>query len=199
MPRRVLYLVRHGETDWNVAGRWQGQTDIPLNEEGRRQANAVADGLLGLAVAGIVSSDLSRAEETARIVGERIGRGLVYVDARLRERSFGPFEGLTRADCARLHPEAWQAWTREQDAPPGAERLVDVSVRVLDALRRAAETVATDAAAALVVSHGAAMRAAIGHASRVKPPPIANGAVWRVEWHEGIVDAAPLPLRDGTC
>jgi len=181
--------MRHGETDWNVAGRWQGHTDIPLNSTGREQAHVVAETLRHAGLGGVVSSDLSRARETARIVATRLGLDLVYVDASLRERAFGPFEGLTRDECVRLHPEAWQAWREEHVAPEGAEDVATLAVRVVAGLRRAAEEVARDDAAALVVTHGGALRAAIAQATGTQPPPIANGAVWRVQWDEGIVFA----------
>src|SRR5260370_25534521 len=92
MGRRLLYLARHGETDWNAAGRWQGHTDIPLNAKGRAQAEAVASALQGAGLSGIVSSDLSRAYETAKIVGERLGLPAPYLHTDLREPAFRPFQ-----------------------------------------------------------------------------------------------------------
>jgi broad specificity phosphatase PhoE len=88
----TLLLVRHGETDWNRDGRWQGQSDTPLNEVGRQQAVRVAEELDGIDV--VYSSDLARARETAEIVAERLGLD-VELDERLRERSFGAWEGKT--------------------------------------------------------------------------------------------------------
>ena len=67
MPRRLIFLIRHGETDWNAEGRWQGHTDVPLNQKGRTQALRVADALRKAGLGGVVSSDLSRARETAQI------------------------------------------------------------------------------------------------------------------------------------
>src|SRR5271167_1540411 len=84
VARRLIYLVRHGETDWNAAERWQGHTDIPLNATGRAQADAVAEALSGAGLAGVVASDLSRAQETANIIAARLGIGVAYVDADLR-------------------------------------------------------------------------------------------------------------------
>jgi broad specificity phosphatase PhoE len=189
MARRLLYLVRHGETDWNVAGRWQGHTDVPLNTAGREQARAVAESLRETRLAGIVSSDLSRAVETASIVAVQLGMPVAYVDAALRERAFGPFEGLTSDECVRLHPEAWRAWREERLAPAGAEGPKALAARVMAGLRRVALDVATGEAAALVVTHGGALRAAVLEAAGAVPPPIANGAIWRVEWDERIVRA----------
>ncbi|HYG70238.1 MAG TPA: histidine phosphatase family protein, partial [Anaeromyxobacteraceae bacterium] len=90
-----LFLVRHGETDWNVAGRWQGQTDIPLNEAGRAQARELARRMRGEGIATIAASDLLRARETAEIVAAELGLEVRILDHRLREQSFGAFEGLT--------------------------------------------------------------------------------------------------------
>jgi broad specificity phosphatase PhoE len=189
MGRKVLYLVRHGETDWNAAGRWQGHTDIPLNARGRAQARVVADTLRHTPLAGIVSSDLSRARETAQIIAASLGTEVISLEPDLRERAFGPFEGLTGDECLRLHPEAWRAWRQERVAPSGAEDPPTLAARVARGLSRVAEDVARDDAAALVVTHGGALRAAVAEALGAQPPPVANGAIWRVEWDARIVSA----------
>jgi broad specificity phosphatase PhoE len=189
MARRLLFLVRHGETDWNVAGRWQGHTDIALNERGREQARIVAERLRDVSLAGIVSSDLSRARETADIVGAALGIKIAFLDAALRERAFGPFEGLTGDECARLHSKAWRAWRQDHVAPEGVEDRPTLAARVATGLRRAAEQVAGDDAAVLVVTHGGALRAAVAEALGAEPPPIANGAIWRADWDQKIVSA----------
>src|ERR1700735_3011372 len=112
--RRIVFVARHGETDWNAAGRWQGHTDVPLNDNGRAQARALAERLRGARLAGVVASDLSRAHETARIVAGELGVSLAYVERELRERGFGVFEGLTRAECETHHAEAWRAWLADR-------------------------------------------------------------------------------------
>lgn len=189
MGRKELYLVRHGETDWNVAGRWQGHTDIPLNAHGRLQARVVAAALRSTPLAGLVSSDLSRARETAEIIATVLGVKVVSFDPNLRERAFGPFEGLTGDECLRLHPEAWRAWRQTQVTPPGAEDRPTLAARVVLGLRRVAEDVARGDAAALVVTHGGALRAAVAEVLGTQPPPVANGAIWRVVWDTRIVSA----------
>lgn len=93
----MLYIIRHGQTNWNLENRIQGQYDIPLNETGRAQAHATAEKLVRFAPEHIISSDLSRAMETAQIVGDRLHITVDY-DARLREYDFGSFTGLVRAD-----------------------------------------------------------------------------------------------------
>jgi probable phosphoglycerate mutase len=112
--RRIL-LARHGETAWNALGRLQGHTDIPLNETGRAQARALADGVAAAGIAAVVTSDLARARETGEIVAAALGLAAPVIEPGLRERRFGVFEGLTRDECATHHPEAWRAWE-----PPSA-------------------------------------------------------------------------------
>ncbi|HEX6987913.1 MAG TPA: histidine phosphatase family protein, partial [Bacillota bacterium] len=101
MKAATLFLVRHGTTDWNEAGRLQGQSDIPLNDQGRRDAAMAAQRLAeaGILPAAVYSSDLARAVETARVIAARLGRPPVHLDARLRERFLGAAEGLTRAEA----------------------------------------------------------------------------------------------------
>ncbi len=190
--RRLIYLTRHGETDWNAEGRWQGHTDKPLNDRGREQARALAETLRGAGIAAIVASDLQRARETASIVAEALGLAVEYVDPDLRERTIGVFEGLTREECERLHPEAWAAWLEHKHPPPGAEGHQSLAVRVTAAIGRAAARLAPPEAPLLLVTHGGAMRAALAHAGHPLPPMIKNAAVWRLEWREGIVGAEAM-------
>lgn len=181
-----LFLVRHGETDWNVAGRWQGQTDIPLNEAGRAQARELARRMRGEGIATIAASDLLRARETAEIVAAELGLEVRAVDHRLREQSFGAFEGLTARECEERFPEAWVRYLADwRTTPPGGESGTDVLVRVIPALRQLAGL----RSPALVVMHGRALRTfvrevlgAIPGAAPAVPYDrrIANGGGWRV-------------------
>ena len=98
---RVL-LVRHGQSEWNADGRWQGQADPPLTDLGRQQASDAARALG--AVDAIVTSDLQRAAETADIISEALGVGPVVVEPDLRERHAGEWQGLTRAEIDRDWP-----------------------------------------------------------------------------------------------
>ncbi len=196
---RLLYLARHGETDWNAAGRWQGHTDVPLNDHGRAQARALAAELAGLGVEAAVASDLSRAHETARIVAGELAIALAYTDPGLRERSFGVFEGLTREECAAHHAEAWHAWTEHRRAPGGAETQEAVAARVVSAVERVALQIARDDAPALVVTHGGALRALVSAVTGQMPPPVKNGELWRVTWQERLIDARPLSREPRSC
>jgi len=97
----TLLLVRHGETDWNADGRLQGQTDRPLSDFGRRQARQLADELAGEELEAIYASDLSRARETAEIIGDRLGLATV-LDPDLREKDWGTWEGLSAVERDRV-------------------------------------------------------------------------------------------------
>ena len=140
---KTLYLVRHGETDSNAAGLTMGQKDIPLNERGLVQARETAGWLRRYPIGRIVSSDLSRAVVTAEALGELLGLK-VETDSRLRELSFGIFEGRHIADCEKEHPETVARWRAgEFDfAPPGGETRRSLMVRtraVLDDLLASAD------------------------------------------------------------
>lgn len=97
LPARAFLFVRHGQTDWNAAGRFQGHTDVPLNEVGRRQAEAVADMLKAVPFARIVSSPLIRARHTAEAIAGVTGKPLHIEDA-LIECNFGSLEGACYAE-----------------------------------------------------------------------------------------------------
>jgi probable phosphoglycerate mutase len=190
--RRLVFVARHGETDWNAAGRWQGHTDVPLNDNGRAQAKALAGLLREARLAGVVASDLSRAHETARIVATELGVALAYVERDLRERSFGVFEGLTRAECEAQHAEAWRAWMTHKKAPEGAEGIETLTGRMLAAVGRAAERVAKEGEPALVVTHGGALRSVVASVTGELPALVENGAVWVLVWEGRLVGASPL-------
>lgn len=127
-------LVRHGETEWNAAGRLQGQADPPLSAAGRGQATALAGRLADEPLAAILSSDLSRALETARILarGSRRPPLMVQVEPALRELSFGAWEGLTYAELAGRNEPLLAAWQADPQtvAPPGGESLGQMARRV---------------------------------------------------------------------
>ncbi len=112
MPTRICF-IRHGETDWNVERRIQGQTDIALNETGKRQAVAMAFNAAHHEFSAIYSSDLARAFETASMLAARRGLEVVRC-SELRERHYGIFQGITAAEGQTLHPEAYRYY-RERD------------------------------------------------------------------------------------
>jgi glucosyl-3-phosphoglycerate phosphatase len=151
---RRLVCLRHGQTLWNVEHRFQGHSDIPLDETGLAQAARSASLLASLRPTLIVSSDLRRANDTARALGRIVGLD-VAVDEDLRERSGGAWEGLTRAEIAEGWPQEFLAWD-----PPGGEAVTDVAARVSTAVRRWAAKLDDDGLL-VVVSHGAALRLGI--------------------------------------
>ena len=134
-----IVLIRHGETAWNRATRIQGHTDIPLSTLGLAQAERLAEALADEPLTAIYSSDLSRARQTAEALGR--SRNLaIRLDAGLRERAFGRFEGLSWEEIDQGYPEDAARWRRrEPDFPVGGgESLTVFSARCLAAARRAA-------------------------------------------------------------
>ena len=152
-----IRLARHGETNDNLPPhRFQGFRDTPLNDTGRRQAHELAAKVTGDGIASLWASDLSRARETAEIVGERIGMTPV-LDARLREGARGLWEGFLMQDIERAEPERYAAWRRggAEFRFPEGESLLEHQQRVTEALR---EIHATGPLPALVVCHGGSIR-----------------------------------------
>jgi probable phosphoglycerate mutase len=179
----VVYLARHGETDWNTAGRWQGHTDVPINANGRAQALALGATLRDQKIAAIASSDLSRARETATIAGSVLGVDVSVIDSGLRERRFGRFEGLTRAECAERYPIEWARYHADpRTAPPDGEPQSSLVERASAAVIRIASALATPI---LVVTHGGTMRALLGAISGEPVAPVANGAIHAIRVAEG--------------
>jgi glucosyl-3-phosphoglycerate phosphatase len=144
-------LWRHGQTIWNAEARFQGQTDIPLDETGQAQAERAARLLAALRPDLIFSSDLQRAASTAAPLSRLTGLPITF-DKDLRERSGGAWEGLTGLEIAERYPAERRSWN-----PPDGEPAAVVADRVGDALRRAADSLG-DGGLAVVVSHGAALR-----------------------------------------
>ena len=155
----TILLARHGETDDNIEPiRIQGRRDTPLNDTGRAQAGELAERVAGEGIASLWSSQLSRARETAEIVGARLGLEPV-IDERLAEGDRGELEGRYWRDVAREDPELYAAWRRAGEAFrfPGGESLREQMDRTLAAL---ADVRAAGQLPALVVAHGGSIRVA---------------------------------------
>lgn len=166
-------------TAWNAEKRWQGQTDIPLSEEGRAQSRALVDRLCGRGLVRVHTSDLSRARETAEIVAGALSLPVVS-DPDLRERGFGPFEGKTAVECATLG-EIWERYVADRRClPPGAEPDSEVVARMTRAVERAAAALPDEHSTALVVSHGSSIRSLLAHMVDQAFPPLPNGALYRL-------------------
>lgn len=151
-----MILARHGRTAWNAVGRWQGQADPMLDDTGREQAVGLAEALVDAGIRAIVSSDLARAAETARIVASRLGLP-VSEDARLREIDVGSWSGLTRAEVAERFPDGFARWQAGEIGHDGETR-DELAARVGSALTDVAER--HPGVTVLVVTHGGAIRAA---------------------------------------
>jgi broad specificity phosphatase PhoE len=173
----TLLLVRHGETDWNADGRLQGHTDRPLSEFGRRQARQLAEELGDEELEAIYASDLSRARETAEIVGARLGLAVV-LDPDLREKNWGTWEGLTAVERERV-----------EFAGEPTEAHKD---RVLGALKRIAERHPDERV--LVVTHGGSMRRVQTAALGMALPVVENCGRWVCAFENG--DFRPV-IRSG--
>jgi broad specificity phosphatase PhoE len=129
IPKRNFYFLRHGQTDWNVEGRFQGHTDVPLNALGLSQARDAAQTLANCPVDLLVASPLIRALTTAAIVAERIDKP-IFVDSELKERKFGSFEGLIVNEVRRqfgLQPHERLV----QHLPPDAEQWHETRARTV--------------------------------------------------------------------
>ena len=150
-PRTRLLVARHGQSEWNAVGRWQGQADVPLSDEGMRQA-AGAGLQLGM-FGAIWSSDLERASLTAAIIAEIIGIGPVLLDARLRETDVGPWQGLTHDEVE----AAWPGYLDEHRRPDGFEPYDDAAARMIAAFVDIADR--SPGEEVLVISHGGSIRA----------------------------------------
>jgi probable phosphoglycerate mutase len=171
-----LLLVRHGESEWNAVGRWQGWADPPLTPAGVEQARAAAGELRGLDLEAAVSSDLQRARRTAEIVAGALGLLPVHVEPGLRERNVGDFTGLTREQIEERWPGILAEWRagRVQQAPNGEGP--EFLERVLAALDRV--SAAFEGRRVLVVAHGGVIRTLHRHLGGQPGPPLHLGGLW---------------------
>ncbi len=157
MKSRQVVLWRHGRTAWNVAGRVQGSSDIPLDDVGRQQARDAAEQLALLRPTRIISSDLSRALATAETLGALLGVE-VETDPRFREMSFGVREGLTWQQAFDQYPEQMGAWVKGDETQiPGSETHQMAGERFAACL--ADKLAERDDAVTVVVAHGGVLRA----------------------------------------
>lgn len=201
-----LLLLRHGRTEWNARRRFQGQADPPLDEVGRMQAYEVAGLIAAVRPDRIVSSDLVRALETAQIVASTIAMP-VAVEPRLRERSLGHWEGLTRDEVETTYPDEFADWRAGRDVSRrGGETRDEVAARALAAF---AEQPPVDTM--VLVTHSATAmalcNALIGIAQAQHPlGPLANchwtelwldEGTWRLRAHNVGVPGTVIPVAIG--
>ena len=189
-----IYLVRHGETDWNRARRIQGSTDIPLNATGRDQAATTGRLLARREWSAIIASPLSRAFETAQIIAGEVGLAAPLVNDALVERNYGDAEGLDYTTIEARYPN---------NAPvPGREEREAVAARVVPAIMQLAEQYPGQDI--IVVSHGGVIRAVL---NAVAPDDdsgtIRNGSIHSFQHTDGTLDLIafddPIELESLEC
>ena len=188
-PDTRILLIRHGETEWNRAGRVQGWRDSPLTGTGAAQARALAERLAAERIERLIASDLGRARQTAAPIGARLGLP-VELDPGLRERNYGIFEGRTYPEIAREHPEDHASLVRRDPAYviPGGESGAEFAARALGALARIAAAHAGQRVA--VVAHGGVLGVLYRHAAELpegaeRAYSLANASLNHVRFHAG--------------
>jgi probable phosphoglycerate mutase len=194
---RQVVLLRHGRTEWNATGRFQGQLDAPLDGIGKAQAEAAAIAVAPMQPDGLVSSDLSRAVDTASAVSAECGLEAA-VDPRLREINLGDWQGLTRAEARARFSEEYARWQAGEDARRGGgETYAEVGARCVESINEWLDRLGPGSTL-VAVTHGSAARATIGTMIGMEPDtwwrlaPLSNcrwslladiGRGWRLEEH----------------
>lgn len=176
-----IYLVRHGQTDWNVAHRFQGQTDVPLNAMGIAQAHATANFLKDKTFDSIYTSDLSRARLTAEIIAEH-HEAARSLDERLREIHFGIWEGWTFEQIKANDPDSHARWLADPTyRPEGAETGIQMATRITAFLEYLRESYSEDDTV-LLVAHGGTLQVLVSIALGLQP-----GMRWRFSFKNAAV------------
>ena len=159
VTKKHLFFVRHGKTEWNGQYRFQGKSDIPLNEEGRLQAQSLASRLSGWSGVRILTSPLSRALETSAIIAAACG-AVAEPQEGLSEMGFGAWEGRSIFETETSDPQAFREWKNNpfKFVPPGGEGFPEIQCRLLPVLDEALSSVQERI---LLISHGGIIRAAL--------------------------------------
>lgn len=159
LPERRLILIRHGQTEFNLVGRMQGQLDTPLTDAGRAEAEAAAAELGSWPIGTVVSSDLERARDTAALVADALG--LAYTtDERLRETDLGDWSGEAHTDVDAVFPGQRSHWRLNPSwAPPNGETRLEVSDRSEEVVAELMAGNAWDAGTVMLVAHGGTIAA----------------------------------------
>lgn len=176
----TLLLIRHGQTDWNAAGRWQGHMDIPLNETGQTQATALADRLAGWPIRAVYSSDLQRAAMTAVPLAAALNLKPI-LDPLWRERDVGDFSGLTGAEARQRYPQAWVEMKNGLLNPPNGENFRDLRARAVAAYKHIITKHAGEMIA--IVSHGGTLANVIAHVLEI---PVDRYGRFRLNGNTGL-------------
>jgi broad specificity phosphatase PhoE len=195
--QRIL-LIRHGRTDWNVEGRWQGSLPVPLNDEGRAQAQALGAYLRGSGLSAVYTSDLPRAFDTAQAVADALNLQ-PCADERLREFDLGIFQGLTRDEIIARYPSEWAALRENywDYVIPGGESRRAMQNRMFNAWQ---DIAASAEGTVALVSHGGSIKLLLlrvfDNAPELQDVHIENTSITTVErngvgWH--LVELAATP------
>lgn len=195
-----IYLIRHGQTDWNIQGRIQGSHDIPLNEAGQRQAEQVAKGMDSLRVSRVFSSTLTRAVETAEKIGSR-QKAEICSMPQLIEVEFGKWEGMTWEEIMEAYPKEYRLWALNPDevAPPGGETQDQVISRCAHAIKEILRITGGREDVA-IVSHGATIAYLISYMMRNDPDIesiiVENASITTVNYSPLTEDFMLLEMND---
>lgn len=195
-----IYLIRHGQTDWNIQGRIQGSHDIPLNEAGQRQATQLAEGMDSRPVSRIFSSTLTRAMETAQKIGSRQNVE-IYPMPQLIEVEFGKWEGMTWEEIMEAYPKEYRLWALNPDevAPPGGETQEQVIRRCVGAINEALRITGGREDIA-IVSHGATIAYLVSYMMRDNPEIesiiVENASITTVNYSPLTEDFMLLEMND---
>lgn len=178
--KRVL-LIRHGQSEWNALGRWQGQADPPLTALGEQQAKSAVAALSEFGIESMATSALERANRTGALIAEGLGLPEPLVDVRLNERSAGEWSGLTKAEIE----EAWPGYLANRDRPPNYEADEVLLPRITEGITEVALGLAGQTSA--IVAHGGVIY--MLESSRGRPfERISNlGSLWLEVTEEQIV------------
>ena len=178
------YLIRHGQTDWNLAGRWQGKADQPLNATGHAQAAAIAKRLANHPIHAIYSSDSIRAAATAQAIALPYQLSVQYESA-LQERGVGIFEGMTRQDILEQYPASYKELQRGIFNPIGGETSAEVQARAVPIFEQIVANHPDESV--VIASHGGTIVTILAHVLRLpieqsyRLSSYANCALTRIE------------------
>lgn len=197
-PPVELLVVRHGESEWNAAGRWQGQSDPPLSARGEEQASRAAGALAGLGIDQVVTSDLHRARRTGEIISGLLGIAAPATDPGLREIDVGEWSGLTRVEIELGWPNLLAAWSAGRlESTPGGETLTALRTRVNEAIRRVLDLAVPgpQRRTILVISHRRAI-SALEESAGVRPVRAGHlaGRMFTGGGFHGLAAGSPIDL-----
>tara|TARA_B100000579_G_scaffold151835_1_gene123385 strand:- start:3933 stop:5261 length:1329 start_codon:yes stop_codon:yes gene_type:complete len=197
LPKKIskkrIILVRHGETDWNQQGRFQGQIDIPLNQNGKDQAKAASKFLKNILIHKAFSSSLSRPRETAEIILKEHPGIVIALKDNLKEIGHGKWEGKLESEIKHDWPDLLRTWQKspEKVQMPGGENIKEVSVRSINGWNEICNNL-RDGETALVVAHDAVNKTILCHLLGLTPSKI-----WMIKQGNGGITVVDLSEKEG--